>query len=123
MSAPDEIHVGGMCPVQGEGEVDGHRWYFKARGQRWTLYVSAQPGGEPLAEDAWRLREPWGDEPFAAGYMPWDVAEGFVRAGLAKWRAERAQLEASAPDEQGLSTSVGTTAVADDRCGFVWGGS
>lgn len=30
----------GACPVQGEGEVDGASWYFRARGEGWSFEIT-----------------------------------------------------------------------------------
>ena len=35
--------IGGFCPVQGYGEVDGLHWYFRARHDDWTFEVWDEP--------------------------------------------------------------------------------
>jgi hypothetical protein len=77
MSAPDIVieTIGGNCPVQAEGTVNGVPFYFRARGAAWALHV----GHDPLAEDAWLYREPYGEWP-AAGWMTETDARAFVEA-------------------------------------------
>jgi hypothetical protein len=78
-------NLGGMCPVQGEGTIDGFPFYFRARGQRYTFSVASTPDGDPLEawggsdEVGYHVQHSWGDGPFAAGYMELDVAESFIR--------------------------------------------
>lgn len=86
-----EGRIMGLCPVEGEGSVDGHEFYFKARGQRWKLYVAAVAGeaGDPLDASAWSTGAPWGDDPHGAGYMSEEEAWRLIEEGVAKWRAER----------------------------------
>ncbi len=62
----------GMCPVQGEGEVDGRPFYFRARGEHWELSV-AHAGGDPVevsigCADGFSYSEPYGTWP-EAGWM------------------------------------------------------
>lgn len=77
----------GLCPVEGEGSVDGYEFYFRARGQRWTLYVAAVAGeaGDPLDASAWSTGAPWA----GAGYMSESEAWRLIGEGVATWRAER----------------------------------
>lgn len=35
------IQIGGDAPLQGFGYLDGHPWYFRARGDRWWFAVAA----------------------------------------------------------------------------------
>mgnify|MGYP001570443230 CR=1 FL=1 len=32
--------LGGNCPVQAEGTINGHGFYFRSRGEYWYLYVN-----------------------------------------------------------------------------------
>lgn len=76
---PDEsvvIHeIGGFCPVQATGLIHGQEFYFRARGQRWSIGI----GGDTVMHPTWRYEEPYGDEPFAAGYMDEREARAFIR--------------------------------------------
>lgn len=44
-------YYGGACPVQGQGLIDGHPFYYRARGRGWDLDVFEQH--EVLDEDLW----------------------------------------------------------------------
>jgi len=39
--------LGGACPVQAEGTIDGHPFYFRYRGDEWSLTI-APVGGDPM---------------------------------------------------------------------------
>ena len=77
--------IGGNCPVQAEGTVDGAEFYFRARGRRWALYV-ATDGGDPLDNGAWVYHEHYdipglegpGGDAFAAGWMEESEARAFI---------------------------------------------
>jgi len=70
--------IGGLCPVQGDGEVDGHAWYFRARGAAWEMVI-ADGHDDPLdcygpeRKPGWFKRDPFENWPHA-GYMPLPVA-------------------------------------------------
>jgi len=66
--------LGGNCPVQAEGEIDGHSFYFRARGARWSMEVGGDiDAGKPL----WTYSETYGVWP-DAGWMPEADAHGFI---------------------------------------------
>ena len=75
--------IGGNCPVQAEGTIDGFPFYFRARGERWTMTVANKKdtareelySGYP---DTWHYEEPYGDGPFAAGWMEEKEALAFI---------------------------------------------
>jgi len=61
---------GGFCPVQYEGEIERHPYYFRARGSTWSLEL-AQPGNDPFISPVLYV---WGyygepDDIYGAGYM------------------------------------------------------
>jgi hypothetical protein len=66
--------LGGNCPVQAEGNVDGKPFYFRARGNHWTMGIGSDPVGSP----EWDYEEQYGDEPFAAGWMTEEEARAFI---------------------------------------------
>ena len=67
-------HISGNCPVQAEGMAYGHPFYFRARGSSWTFEVT-DPEGVMVIYDQW---EPWGDEPYGAGWMPEEEAQKII---------------------------------------------
>jgi hypothetical protein len=63
--------LGGNCPVQGYGTIDGVPFYFRARGEHWSMSIG---GPDPVDiacgyADGWYKEEELGDEPYAAGWM------------------------------------------------------
>jgi hypothetical protein len=39
--------IGGNCPVQAEGTIDGKPFYFRARGRGWSIGIGGNPIGHP----------------------------------------------------------------------------
>ena len=82
--------VGGQAPVQGDGEVDGYPWYFRARGTHWALSV-AEVAGDPVqagwgSQPGWHVACEYGTGPFDASWMPHEEAVEFIGQALAAWR-------------------------------------
>jgi hypothetical protein len=90
--------IGGACPLQAEGFIDGHPFYFRARGDRWQIGLAAQGGTQDDAVQAtimrdlppgyWYYEEDYGEpNGFAAGWMP--VREGleFIEQAAQRFRA------------------------------------
>ena len=75
--------LGGNCPVQAEGTFDGVEFYFRARGEHWSIGV----GGDVVMKPDWSAEAPYGDEPFEAGWMPEDEARAFIEAAYRDWLA------------------------------------
>lgn len=80
--------IGGNCPVQAEGDVDGHRFYFRARGAAWQFHV-ARTDDEIFSDPVFYRDEEYGKYP-AAGWMPEHEAIGFIIDSIAQFRAGRA---------------------------------
>lgn len=68
--------VYGICPVEGVGFVQGYRWYFRARGSRWTLEIQDHP--------EFSFKDQYGVWP-SAGYMPYEDAWNFIMQSLEKF--------------------------------------
>ena len=68
-------HIGGYCPVQAEGTVNGSPFYFRARGKRWSMNIGDDPVGIALGKKGWHREETYE----GAGYMPLDIAEHIIR--------------------------------------------
>lgn len=75
--------LGGNCPVQAEGTIDGQKFYFRARGSKWSFSV----GGELIWSPDWRYEEPYGDGPYAAGWMSEEAARAFIDKAVGIYRA------------------------------------
>jgi hypothetical protein len=80
--------IGGNCPVQAEGTIDGWPFYFRARGTRWSFEVS-EPGFEACGEAVWDHVESYGDGPYAAGWMDEDEARAFIEQAAERFVAWR----------------------------------
>ena len=66
--------IGGNCPVQAEGHIGGKtKFYFRARGEHWTLGI----GREPVDSPDWEYGEDYGTWP-DAGWMTVDEARAFI---------------------------------------------
>lgn len=67
--------LGGNCPVQSEGEIGGVPFYFRARGEHWSMSIG---GDDIYSAPDWRYDEPYGEDDYAAGWMPLYEALGFM---------------------------------------------
>jgi hypothetical protein len=75
----------GACPMQIEGEIDGVAFYLRSRGERWRMGI----GGDVVMHPLWSMGGPWGDGPFATGYMPEEIATSIVMKCCELWRVAR----------------------------------
>ena len=69
--------IGGNCPVQAEGTINGHEFYFRARGDSWSLSVG---GPDVVGHPVWYYEQPYGEWP-DAGWMSVDEARAFILKG------------------------------------------
>ena len=72
-------YIGGNCPVQAEGAIGGKEFYFRARGNSWSMSIG---GDDVVLAPEFYHKEEWGDGPYAAGWMPLDVAIGFIAKAI-----------------------------------------
>jgi len=77
--------LGGNCPVQAEGTIDGVPFYFRSRGDRWSFGVGPEPVGDP----EWEHIEPYGEWP-EAGWITTEQAEAFINKAVAIYRERKA---------------------------------
>lgn len=84
---------GGVCPVQAEGTISGYPFYFRSRGESWSLRVASSPSSDPLDDDAWVVTEdyPLEDEDYeyrhvAAGYATKAECIRFIERHAATWK-------------------------------------
>lgn len=100
LEAPDWLKIdtlGGYCPVQGEGTVDGYPWYFRSRHEDMGIAVGV-PGSEPLDEwdecTIFSLALPYPNEGSEmAGYLEPPQALGFIVRSLEAFRDEHRAAE------------------------------
>lgn len=85
-----EGDVGGNCPVQGDGTVDGHPWYFRARGAAWTFDIAEAAAADPVdvgwGTPGWCAGAKYGTWP-EAGWMSLGEAWAFIYQAVADFRA------------------------------------
>lgn len=105
--------IGGACPVQGYGEVDGLPWYFRARGECWSFQVAAAPEGDPVdVDDVDQPPGAWvtggdadgGGGEFAGSWMGRAESWRHVEESVAAWRAWRS---ARTPSTDAGASGVG----------------
>lgn len=76
--------LGGCCPVQAEGTVNGSPFYFRARGMGWTFSVGEDPVEVCCGySEGFHYEEEYGDGPYAAGWMSEDEARAFIAKAAA----------------------------------------
>jgi hypothetical protein len=80
--------IGGNCPVQAEGTVDGQPFYFRARGDAWEFWVGAE--ADWFTDRAFVIERDYGTWP-DAGWMPQHEALGFMVEAIAAYRAAVAE--------------------------------
>jgi hypothetical protein len=101
---PEWIHRGagwwgalfGLYPRIGEGEVDTHSWFFRARGNRWEVTISSTP--QAIAEDeylddvagAFAIHGSYSREEGSAGDMPDDDVVALLEHSFMAWRTSYA---------------------------------
>lgn len=92
-------YLGGMAPVQAEGTVAGHRFYFRSRYQRWTFSISEHADVSPVEIDSpargaaygfFREGE-YGSTPFEASYMPEKEARRIIEGCATEYLRERSR--------------------------------
>lgn len=78
-------YLGGLCPVQAEGWVNGIPFYFRSRHDHWSVSIGEDPIGTPWDHPGYYREEvfsPYGWE-HDAGYMHQNVALDII------WRCAR----------------------------------
>jgi hypothetical protein len=97
----------GMCPVQCDGRIDGHAFYFRARGERVSLSVTHGPARERFNLDAVDVSigrapgfhlEAWHGPWPEAGYLEQEEAWAYLLRGLIAWK----WLRTHDPDSRAL---------------------
>lgn len=77
--------IGGNCPVQAEGLIEGKRFYFRARGSSWSMDVHPTATGLyeswPQDDKEWVYEEDWGEDCYAAGWMSEETARELIAKG------------------------------------------
>jgi hypothetical protein len=71
----------GQVPVQAYGVIDGKDYYFRSRGEHWSMSI-----GSSIAAPDWYYEEPYGTWP-EAGSISEDQAYEFIAVAASKFRA------------------------------------
>lgn len=83
--------IGGFCPVQGLGTVDGLHWYFRARWESWRFEVWREPfgphGSLPASEPMWRAEAEYDQGDGDASWMRRSHAWQYIEASIETGRA------------------------------------
>lgn len=87
--------LGGNCPVQGEGTVNNHPWYFRARGEYWTIDIAADHDKDPVdvgdfGVPGWHDEGYYGEWP-SAGWMSENEAWLLIEKAMADFHGDRLQ--------------------------------
>ena len=84
--------IKGETPLQGYGLVDNHSWYFRARGESWSMQIAKDKQIDrqflPLVGlrcSGWLIKELWGTWP-DSGYMKEDEAWNLIENTIKKFR-------------------------------------
>ena len=78
--------IGGNCPVQAEGVVDGKPFYFRARWNAWSLSVDQN---DDILNPEWCYIENYGDGPYDAGWMEESVALSMIKKAISIYLKEK----------------------------------
>jgi hypothetical protein len=76
--------IGGMCPTQGQGTVDGLPWYYRSRRGEWRLCVAEHSDGDPVDRSA--VGWCWVGVDDYDGWVPPSVARKLIHELLSRPR-------------------------------------
>lgn len=89
--------IGGNCPVQAEGTIAGKEFYFRARGERWSIGI----GGDTVGDPDWYYEEEYPGGQFAAGWMTEAEARTFIDQAADRYIASQSSsADDGQPDER-----------------------
>ena len=92
-------YLGGACPVQADGTINGVPFYFRARGQRWQMAIGEDPVEISCGmKDGWYKEEPWGKEMFDAGLMSEETAKEIIERCAEEYEKQQ-MIEAGVVNE------------------------
>lgn len=75
-------YLGGNCPVQSEGKFDDLDFYFRARGQHWSIELI-----DPTTlQTVFEMRVLYCDDNYGAGWIPRDEAFIIIVSTYFKWK-------------------------------------
>jgi hypothetical protein len=82
-------YIGGNCPVQAEGKIGGKEFYFRARGNHWSISIDSDLGPDVrFLNPEWYYEEPYGDGPYDAGWMSEEEARALIYEAAKRYLEE-----------------------------------
>lgn len=103
--------IGGNCPVQAEGKIDGTPFYFRGRGNGWRIGI----GGGPVGKPDWSTF----GECESAGWMLEGEARELIEKAAALWRSMGRPMDGqSCPCGQLADPFVGAPQLGANGHGF-----
>lgn len=88
-------YVEGAGPLQGCGRVDGFPWYFRARGDSWSIEIAEDASLDPEVlpvvggeNSGWLVEEDFGVWP-EASYMNPNIAWSLIEECIERFRAKQ----------------------------------
>ena len=96
MTLPLSFHfTSTAAPVQAEGAVDGHAFYFRARHESWEFAISEDPAVDPASiqseEHGFYRTAVYPGGPRAASYIPLPEAEALIRRCASEYLKSKAR--------------------------------
>jgi len=80
-------------PVQAEGTIDEHPFYFRSRHDAWTFAVASDEKGDPVeiysSSQGFFREANYGDDQFSASYMPLNDAREIIARCAKEFVEER----------------------------------
>lgn len=76
--------IGGNCPVQAKGTIFGNLFYFRARGDHWSISIG---GADPVMHPEWYYEQDYGQWPEAGG-MTKDEVINFIHWSAARFKGQ-----------------------------------
>jgi len=80
----------GLCPVQAEGTINGHPFYFRSRHENWAVRVADAKDGDPISGPNWIHEEDYPGNEYSAGYASEKECIEFINKCAQLW-ADRKQ--------------------------------
>jgi hypothetical protein len=103
----------GNCPVQSEGFIDDHPYYFRARGSHWTFDVAAPAGDAVGGHSVYSKAGYVGPWP-AAGWLGVEEAKGIIADCVLEFRVgKRGVFECACVDCTRLRAMTQEERIAD----------
>lgn len=63
-------YIGGVCPIQAEGTINGEPFYFRSRHQHWSLCIGENASlGSYSKLNKYYKKAKWGEGLHSAGFM------------------------------------------------------